>query len=208
MRTLIAPLLWARCWGVAPLLVLGATTSAGWYVVPIGPVPVPAAGGVESLLWPLLPVLVTLGVPGVLGSAYDDMERASSRRLVLLRLGALTCCAVVLGAVAMLATRFDERVVWRNSALLLGLAIAATRLLPRSLRWQPLVLVPMAMWLLGTDEHRRIRPWDLLLLPGGSAMPAVVAAAVLAAGVTSYLLPTDLVSHVRVTRRRRSGQPG
>lgn len=188
MRTLSSLFLWARCWSVRPLLLLAIATAAGWYVVPQGPVPVPAAGGVESLLWPLLPVVVTLGVPAVLGSAYGDLERCSSRRPVLLRLRALGFCVVAVSAAAAVQTRFDERVVWRNSALLLGLAILATCVLPRALRWQPLVLVPMAMWLLGTDDQRRIRPWNVLLLPGHNATPAYVAAFVLATGVAAYLV--------------------
>jgi hypothetical protein len=188
MRALTTLVLWARCWGARPLLLLGAATAAGWYVVPRGPIPVPAGGGVESLLWPLLPVLVALGVPGVLGSAYGDLERASSRRPVLLRLAALAGCALVVAAAAALDTRFDDRVVWRNAALLLGLAAMTTRLLPRALRWQPLLLVPMAMWLLGTDEQRRIRPWAVLLLPGDTMPSTVVAAAVFAAGIATYLL--------------------
>ena len=194
MRTLTTAVLWARCWALGSLLLLAVVTAAGWYVVPRGPVAVPAAGGVESLLWPLLPVLVTLGVPGVLASTYGDLERASSRRPVLLRLRALACCTVVVGAAAALNTRFDPRVVWRNTGLLLGLAILASCLLPRAVRWQPLVLVPMAMWLLGTDEHRRLRPWNVLLLPGDRAMPAVVAAVVLAAGVAAYLAPPAALS--------------
>ncbi len=191
MRALTAAVLCARCWGLRPLLVLGAATVVGWYVVPEGPVPVPAGGGVESLLWPLLPLLVTLGVPGVLGSAYGDLERGSSRPPILLRLGALTCCTVVVSAVAVLDTRFDDRVVWRNTAFLLGLAILATSLLPRALRWQPLVLVPMAMWLLGTDDHRRIRAWDVLLLRGDATTAMLAAIATLALGVVGYLLLPD-----------------
>jgi hypothetical protein len=184
-------LLWARCWGVRPLLALGAATAVGWYLVPAGPVPVPAGGGVESLLWPLLPLLAALGVPGVLGAAFGDLERTSCRPAALLRLGSLACCSVVLALDAVLATPFDERVVWRNTAFLFGLAILATRLVPRPMRWQPLVLVPLVMWLLGSDEHRRIRPWNLLLLPGDRLLPALVAGATLAAAALGHvLLPT------------------
>ena len=193
MRTLTPLVLWARCWSVRPLLLLAGATAAGWYVVPQGPVPVPAASGVESLLWPLVPVLVVLGAPSVLGTAYGDMERASSRRPVLLRLRALACCALVVSAAVVVDSRFDERVVWRNTGFLLGLATLATWALPRALRWQPVVLVPMAMWLLGTDDHRRLRPWNVLLLPANATGPAVVAAGVLAAGVVAYLFAPDPV---------------
>lgn len=180
-------LLWARCWGVRPLAALGVITAAGWFVVPAGPVPVPAGNGVASLVWPLLPVVVVLGVPGVLGAADGDLERTSSRRPILLRLAALMCCLLVPSIDAVLATRFDARVVWRNTAFLLALAILATKLLPRAMRWQPLVLIPMAMWLLGNDEHRHIRPWSLLLLPGDRLGPAVVAVAALLVAVVAEL---------------------
>lgn len=142
----------------------------------------------ESLLWPLLPVLPVLGVPGVLGSVDGDLERLSARRPWVLRVGALLCCVVVLAVVCALGSRFDLTVVCRNAAFLLGVAVWATVVLRPSYRWQPLVLGPVLMWLVGTDEHRRIRPWDVLLLPGDRSAPLIVALITFVTGAVAYVV--------------------
>lgn len=187
MRKVTALRLWIRCWGLRPLLFLGITSCAAWFVVPRGPVAVPAGGGVESVLWPLLPTVAILAVPGVVTSAYGDLERTAGRSTLLLRLRALASCIVVVSVVALFAVRFDSQVVWRNTALLLGLALVSSVCLPQAVAWQPLVLLPMTMWLFGTDERRQIRRWDLLLLPGDRGSAAFVSALTLVVGVAGYL---------------------
>jgi hypothetical protein len=190
MRALTGLILTARCWSVPALLGLCALAAACWVLVPGAPVPIPAGGGVRSLLWPLVPVVACLGVPAVLGATDGDLERTSSRPAALLRLGALGCCVAALGGVAALGVRFDATVIWRNTALLLAVAVVSTRLLPKAMRWQPLVLLPVLMWLLGTDEHRLIRPWALLLLPGDRpAAMAISVAAFALAGAWHATLP-------------------
>lgn len=180
-------LTWCRCWSLGPLLATGLVAAASWFVIPEGPVPVPAGGGVESLLWPLLPALAALAVPAVLANADSELELMTARSPLLLRLRALSCCALVLGGVAAAGVRFDPVVVWRNTAILAGVAFLAVATLRRGTAWQPLVLMPLACWLLGTDAHRQVRPWAILLAPGSSAGASVAAAALLALGVTAYL---------------------
>ena len=182
-------LTWCRCWTLGPLLATGLVAAAGWFVIPEGPVPVPAGGGVESLLWPLLPAVVVLAVPAVLANAGSELELLTARSPLLLRLRALGCCAVVLAGVAAAGVRFDPVVVWRNTAILAGVAFLAAATLTRGTAWQPLVLLPLACWLLGTDAHRQVRPWAILLAPGSGASASISAAALLAVGVLAYLWP-------------------
>ena len=180
-------LTWCRCWSLGPLLAAGLVADAGWFVIPEGPVPVPAGGGVESLLWPLLPALVALAIPAVLATARFEHELLTARSPLLLRLRALGCCALVLACVAAAAVRFDPVVVWRNTAILAGVAFLAAATLPRGSAWQPVVLLPLGCWLLGTDAHRLVRPWAILLAPGSSTSAVIAAGALLALGVTAYL---------------------
>jgi hypothetical protein len=180
-------LTWCRCWSLGPLVATGLLAAAGWFVIPEGPVPVPAGGGVESLLWPLLPALVVLAVPAVLANAGSELELLTARSPLLLRLRALGCCALVLAGVAAAGVRFDPVVVWRNTAILAGVAFLAAATLPRGSAWQPVVLLSLACWLLGTDAHRQVRPWAILLAPGSSASASIAAASLLGLGVTGYL---------------------
>ena len=180
-------LTWCRCWSLGPLVATGLLAAAGWFVIPEGPVPVPAGGGVESLLWPLLPALVVLAVPAVLANAGSELELLTARSPLLLRLRALGCCALVLAGVAAAGVRFDPVVVWRNTAILAGVAFLAAATLPRGAAWQPVVLLPLASWLLGTDAHRQVRPWAIVLAPGSSASASIAAASLLGLGVTAYL---------------------
>ena len=180
-------LTWCRCWSLGPLLATGMVATAGWFVIPEGPVPVPAGGGVESLLWPLLPALVALAIPTLLGTADFELELLTARSPLLLRLRALGCCALVLACVAGAGIRFDPAVVWRNTAILGGVAFLAAATLPRGSAWQPLVLLPLACWLLGTDAHRQVRPWAILLAPGTSTTAAMAAPVLVGLGIGCYL---------------------
>ena len=125
--------------------------------------------------------------PAVLANAGSELELLTARSPLLLRLRALGCCALVLAGVAAAGVRFDPVVVWRNTAILAGVAFLAAATLPRGAAWQPVVLLPLASWLLGTDAHRQVRPWAIVLAPGSSASASIAAASLLGLGVTAYL---------------------
>ena len=180
--------LWVRCWSIRPLLTLATATSIGWFVVPVGPVAVPAGGGVESLLWPLLPTAAVLAVPALVATADGELERVTGRCELAVRVRALAWTSAVLSLVAIMGGRFDADVVWRNTALLAGAALLASILLPAGSAWQPLVLIPLVCWLLGTDRHRHIRSWAVLLAPSERGSAEVTALVVLGTGVVAYLL--------------------
>jgi hypothetical protein len=170
------------------MLILAAAASIGWFVVPVGPVAVPAGGGVESLLWPLLPTVAVLAVPAVVATADGELERATGRPELAVRVRALAWCAAVLSLVGLLGERFDGVVVWRNTALLGGAALLASIVLPAAAAWQPLVLLPLVCWLLGTDRQRHIRGWAILLAPAERGSAEVAALVVLVTGVVAYLV--------------------
>jgi hypothetical protein len=184
----------------------------GWRVVPAGPVPVPAADGAASVLWPLVPVVAAVGTLSVLGVPGRDLERTASMSGSRLRALVLACCLGATAVAVLPAIRFDLAVGARNAVALTGLAVAGATVLPAATAWLPVTVVPMTMWLLGTDTaSRRTEQWAFLLAPAGSR-PAWWAAAVLGvvAGA-SYLLSPWFTSgwspRARRRRRRSAGDP-
>ncbi len=181
-------LLVARAWRVRSLLAAAAVALVAWLVVPVGPIAIPAADGASSLLWPLVPVLVSAAVPAFLARADRDLERTAARSLPRLRALGLGLAALVAAGGAVGGLRFDPVVVGRNTLLLTGLAVGGAGLLPAATAWVPVTFTPVAMWLLGTDPMtRQVRGWAVLLLPGSTASAWTAAAVVAAIGAAAYV---------------------
>jgi hypothetical protein len=169
------------------MLVAAAVTAAAWQLVPAGAVAIPARDGASSVLWPLVPTLVTLAMPPVLATADRDLERTAARSPVRLRAVALGVCLAAVAAAVLPGCRFDLMVAARNAALLTGLAAGGSALYP-AVAWVPVTVTPMAMWLLGTDPlTRRLAGWAVLLEPRTSVPALVVGCGAALAGSAAYL---------------------
>ncbi len=162
--------------GFAALLGLAA-----FLLVPSHPVPVPGREGVRSLLWPLVPTLPAVAVPGCLSAGHRDLERVAARSLLRMRAACVSAIAVATFLVCLASWRFDPVVVWRNAALLLGIAFAGTAVHP-AVSWLLVSVIPMVMWLTGTQPGGVVEPWCVLLLPRGSALAAWLACLAFALG--------------------------
>lgn len=179
----------ARVWGVRRLAVAAGAMAVVWRAFP-DPVNVPGRDvGVEWVLAPLVPVLMALLVPGAAEVAHTDLERAAARLAWRRRLGVSAAAMVLLTAAARVGTSTGEWVTYtRNGALLLGLGLLATVLVPRAVRWFPALAFATGSWLLGAVPPWELPPaWAVLLHPAGSPGAALTAAAVLAAGVLVYV---------------------
>ncbi|GIU98725.1 MAG: hypothetical protein KatS3mg014_0341 [Actinomycetota bacterium] len=167
-RRLTAALVVVRAWqgsGFAFTLAIGL---AGFALVPSRPVPVPGREGVSSLLWPLVPVLPALAVPQVAGVVYREIERVSGKSSLGTRLGCAAIITSLLGLFCLAGWRFDLSVLCRNAAFLLGVALAGTVFSPSG-AWLPVTVIPMVMWLIGTQPGGAVDPWAILLLPGSAS---------------------------------------
>jgi hypothetical protein len=174
-------------WGFRPMLAAATATAAAWELVPAGAVAIPARDGASSVLWPLVPTLVTLAIPPVLAAADGDLERTAARSPVRLRAIALGTCLAVVAAAVLPGSRFDLIVAARNAAFLTGLAAAGAALYP-AVAWVPVTVTPMAMWLLGTDPlTRRLAGWAVLLEPRTSLPALAVGCGAALAGYAAYL---------------------
>jgi hypothetical protein len=168
------------------VLVLTATACCCWVVVPPDPVAVPARAGVESLLWPLVPALSALALPAMFTVARHDLERSAVCPWRL-RASAVVVAAAALGLTV--AAGIDEQAVLaRNAAALLGVAALSATALPAGAAWAPVAMAPLACWLLGTDAHRHVHAWAVLLLPGRSRVGSLAAEALVVAGTATYVL--------------------
>jgi hypothetical protein len=192
-----------RAWRLRQVASGAAAAALAWWLVPAAPVPIPAADGASSVLWPLVPALVAVTGPPFLSTADRDLERGASRSHHAVRalgLGAfwvLTAVAVAAGG------RFDLLVVLRNTLLLTGLATGCAACLPAAAAWAPVALVPMTMWLLGTDPTtRHVRVWAVLLAPHSSMVALSVALVAAAFGAAAYLGRPWLTSDWWTTTRR------
>ena len=196
-------LLAAAAWRVGPLLCAAGVALVVWFVVPVAPVAIPAADGASSLVWPLVPVLVTAAVPAFLAAADRDLERTAARSPARLRAIGLGLAALPVAVGALGGLRFDPAVVGRNTLLLTGLAVGAAGLLPPTAAWVPVTFTPIAMWLLGTDPvSRQVRGWAVLLAPPSSTPAWAAATATAMAGAALYLGRPLLTSGWWTTVRR------
>jgi hypothetical protein len=168
------------------VLALTALACGCRFVVPPDPVAVPARAGVESLLWPLVPALAALALPAMLTVARQDLERSAVRPWCL-RTGAVLLGAAALGLTAV-AGGADEAVLARNALAMLGVATLSASVLRVGSAWAPVAMAPLVCWLLGTDAHRHVHPWALLLLPGSSCVGLVVAGVLAVSGTAAYVV--------------------
>ncbi|HXF72450.1 MAG TPA: hypothetical protein VNO79_07575 [Actinomycetota bacterium] len=167
------------------MVALLLATSTAFAVVPARALPVPGREGVSSLLWPLVPVLPALTVPGSAASARRDLERTGGRSQVALRAWFVAIVTAATGLACLAGIRFDLLIVWRNAAFMLGLTLACASVSPRG-AWLPAVVVPMLMWLVGTQPGGIVEPWALLLLPGSSTTATWASGLAWAVGFLAY----------------------
>lgn len=186
----------ARVWGVRRLALAAAAMAVVWRAFP-DPVSVPGRDvGVEWVLAPLVPVLLALLVPGAAEVAHTDLERAATRPAWRRRAGMVGMALALLVAAARVGTSTGEWVTYtRNGALLVGLGLLATVLLPRAVRWFPALAFATGSWLLGAVPPWEMPPdWAVLLHPAGSTGAALAAAAILAAGTLAYVAREEPVA--------------
>jgi hypothetical protein len=158
---------------------------AAFLLVPAQPVPVPGREGVRSLLWPLIPTFPALAAPACGAVARRDLERTGARSILGLRAGYVVLVSGATLLVCLAGWRFDLAVVWRNAAFLLGIAFAGTAIAPAG-AWLPVSVIPMVLWLTGTQPGGVVEPWAILLLPGSSHVGLWVAGAVWGLGAVLF----------------------
>jgi len=83
--------------------------------------------------------------------------------------------------------RFDPIVAMRNGALLGGIALVSTVILPSRVAWMPPALLPMVTWLFGIEHGGIARPWAILMHPGSSSAALIASVCALAAGLTLFI---------------------
>lgn len=175
-----------KAWRLRRLALTALVSALAWTAVPAGPVAVPARDDVESVLWPLVPVLVAAALPATMAAAYRDGELTAARSRSQLR-GAAFLLALALSLLpSVVATRFDLVVVWRNTGFLFGLALLAVAVQPEAAAWLPVCGLPMWMWLLGTNTGGDVDRWAVLLHPAQSRLALVTSVVVFALGLAAY----------------------
>jgi hypothetical protein len=175
-----------KAWRLHRLALTALVSALAWAAVPAGPVAVPARDGVESVLWPLVPVLVAAALPATMAAAYRDGELTAARSRTQLR-GAAFLLSLSLSLLpSVVATRFDLVVVWRNTGFLFGLALFAVAVQPEAAAWLPICGLPMWMWLLGTNIGGDVESWAVLLHPAQSRVALMASVVVLALGLAAY----------------------
>ncbi|MCL6538522.1 MAG: hypothetical protein K6T28_08055 [Acidothermus sp.] len=179
-----------RAWRLKTVCVAAAASVIAWFAIPARPIDVPGRDGVSSVLWPLLPAVVASALPSVLEWSRSPavVLAPRSRTDTAGRIGFAT---LLVGAVAIVgATRFDPVVVLRNSAFLFGLATLLSRWTASGLVATMVVLVPMAMWLLGTEPGGFAKSWALLLLDAHSPTAGGFAIGLFVTGACAQVLPS------------------
>ena len=200
-RTAIA--VW-RAWHGTQHATLGALGVAVLHLWS-GPIEVPGRDDVAQMVWPLAPTLLALACLTGSRTAMGPSERITPRGAAAVRAGYLLALGCF-GASLLVASGpiADARVVARNDAFLCGLALLAAEVLPASAAWVPVVVVPMAMWLLGSNGLGSApEPWAVLLEPAGSTAAARVASGTLLAGAGCYLARPGFTEVQRTLLRRR-----
>lgn len=178
----------ARAWGLRQFGIALAAVIA-FSVAWRGPVSVPGRRDVAELIWPLVPCLFALVVPTVAARAHTDQERCAPRRGWGRRLAFVTgLCGATVALATLLAIVHPFLVVARNTALLCGMSLAATVLLPASTRWIPVSFFPILSWLLGAPSPGNPPAgWAVLLHDASSGTAAWAAAACITIGAGLYV---------------------
>lgn len=179
-------MLFCRAWQFRMLLLAALLAAVAWTAVPSLPLGVPAREGVRSLLWPLVPTIYAAALPTVFEAGYREGELTSSRSHSSLRGSILGVILVLCLASSAASYRFDIAIALRNSALLIGLALIATVLLPHVTSWLPAFIVPTATWLFGTDPNENVACWAVLLQESKSPVASTAAVISLALGAVMY----------------------
>jgi hypothetical protein len=157
----------------------------------------------------LVPALLAMVTPDALRVAHEDVEILSWGRVVRSRLGVATAMVVIALAAALAgeATSDGRAVAARNSLQLVGLACWSAMLLPRSIAWAPVFVVPVIVWLIGTpDPGDPVPSWALLLRDRCSTAALNVSVATAVTGVAVYLRRERAIRTRQ--RPRRHGQRG
>lgn len=193
-----------RAWNGGQLLIALALALGALFLVPVQAVPVPGREGVRSLLWPLIPTLPALAAPACASVGFRELERTGARSLPGSRAVCVVLASLATGLVCLAGWRFDLMILFRNAAFLLGTAFACTAISPTA-AWLPVSVIPMVMWLTGTQPGGIVEPWAILLLPRSSALAAWISWA--AWGLGAGLLCSLRVGRGPVFARRRRTQP-
>lgn len=152
------------------------------------PVDVPGRqGGVEWVLYPVVPLILASLLPQSLVRCRENMELLSGRFGVVGR----TFMAVGV-AVSLIATTTVVTGVWlwqnvRNAAAAVGLACLCV-MLPAAVRWVPPVLLAIVVWLVGVPSPGLEPPeWAMVLSASTSVVSAVVCTGVAAVGIGVFV---------------------
>lgn len=157
------------------------------WVLPPGYLPVPGRHGVEALLWPAAPLIVTVPLLGMPRLWQRPLELTGSRPLVTSAAWLLFSSTALGTLVSRLAPAGRQAVLDRNLLLLLGVA-SLSCLLPLTVIWLPPVTMVLLMWLIGTRAGGTAERWALLFLPGGVDEAERIAAITFGIGVAAFLI--------------------
>lgn len=173
----------ARGLGAAPLVAGVVLAVALARMLPQRPVVVLGRDGVVSVVWPLAPAVLAAMVPAATAFGSRWLERTTGRTRVGLRLRSIGLSGLASG-VMIAGSPLDPAITARSVAVLLGVAYLAVAVLPSAVAWVPIVLYPMACWLLGTRANEDHAAWAVPLRPieDPAAQRSAVALAVLAVG--------------------------
>lgn len=180
-------LLAARAWGGAAILGTTAATVVLWWLVPGRPIEVPGRQGVQWVVWPLVPVVGTLSAPVGAAVLRRSLERTSAtgHRVVGLVSLAMTLVGAAVGTLG--SSGFDQTMVWRNTALLAGVAMWMVSVGAAELAWLPGVAGGVVMWMVGTGPGW-VAPWAVLFVAGGDRRAAGIALGAFVVGVSAQLV--------------------
>ncbi len=170
----------ARRWRVGrTLAVLALAWTALWFLEP--PLRVPGREHVVAVVWPLV---VALPVAASLDSASlfaEPIEILARRSLLLRKVAHVLLTALVVGLLAVTAPgATDGGILARNGAFLAGLGYLLAVVAPRPVGAIAVILLPAAMWILGSRGPGLPPAWWAVLLQGTGSRSASVAAVVVA----------------------------
>lgn len=175
----------ARAWGAGSVVMVTLASVIAWRLVPGRPLEVPGRSGVRWVVWPLLPVLVTLATPAAV--IRRDLERASPIPRPAPGAAFLAMVSVASAASVWASSGFDAAIVVRNTLLLQGVAFIASAAFGASLSWVPGFVGGMVMWMVGTGVGW-VAPWAILFRPASDHTAWKVSIAAAAAGVAIHLI--------------------
>lgn len=171
-----------RVRGVFLAAALGVLAAIILAAIPGGSLPIPGREGVFALVWPLMPIVASFGIPILVARNRSTLETLSPRATSI-RVSTLAAVLLIQVSLLMPSISWYGIVVLRNYMIFFGVsAIFSILVTPRG-AWAALVGPTMVIWLLGTDLAGEAKPWAVLLLGPDSRFALFLGASLAIIGV-------------------------